>query len=208
MVDLEQLEKTLDLWASMWQPRERELFEVALERVLQNENEPSRSLRLAALAACRAIGTPGLHAIADRAEAEFDALELEDVVTVAEPHAWVLAVAATLTHNHRAVVLLLENVVHAPDAAADAVLDRVDIRDLYAVMHADEDELLRTEAARRLARRGPHQRARLLSALGMEPEALAAELEQEVHIDIDLDAYDDFDLSFEVNVDDLGAVNA
>jgi hypothetical protein len=207
MVDLDQLERTLDLWASMWQPRERELFEFALERVLQNE--PSRSLRLAALAACRAIGTPGLHAIAERSESQFDALELEDVFTVVEPRAWVLAVAATLAHNHRAVVFLLDDVVHGPDgAAADAVLDRVDIRDLYAVMHAEEDELLRTEAARRLARRGPHQRARLLSALGLSPEALAAELEQEVHIDIDLDGYDDFELSFDVNVEDLGAVSA
>ena len=187
MVDVAQLERTLDLWASMWQPRERALFERALERVLDGDGP--MPLKLAALAACQVIGSPRLLGAFARAKASFDAFAIEDVLAVAEPRARLLRHVARLAHDAVGVTFLLDKTVREPaNPVADKLLDRIDIRDLYAVMHATEDDELRAEAARRLARRGPHQRARLLAAL-----------------DLDGDALDD-QLSVDVPLDDLGGV--
>ena len=66
---------------------------------------------------------------------------------------------------------------------ADKLLDRVDIRDLYAVMSATFDDELRLEAARRIARRGPRQRARLQAALDLPIGAFDDALAVDVPLD-------------------------
>ena len=64
MLDQAQLERTLDLWASMWLAEERVHFERALERVVDSDVPPP--LKAAAVAACRIIATPRLLAAAER----------------------------------------------------------------------------------------------------------------------------------------------
>jgi hypothetical protein len=188
MVDVAQLERTLDLWASMWQPRERALFERALERVL--EGHGPASLKLAALTACEVIATPRLLGAAAQAAHGFDAPSLEAVVAVATPLARICQHAERLRRDTSGVYFLLEKSVRDPgNPVADKLLDRVDIRDVYAVMQASDAEDLRIEAARRIARRGPHQRARLLTSL-----------------DLDADTFADAALSVDVPLDDLGGM--
>src|SRR5207302_957100 len=65
MLDLAELERTLDLWASMWLAEERVQFERALERVV--DGDVPMPLKAAAVAACRIIATPRLLGAADRA---------------------------------------------------------------------------------------------------------------------------------------------
>ncbi len=202
MVDVSQLERTLDLWASMWQPHERAQFERALERVL--DGDAALPLRLAALAACRVIGTPRLLGAASRAAATLDAFAVEDVEAVAEPRARLLRHAERLAQDRYGVMFLLDKAVRDPEnPVADKLLDRVDIRDLYAVMNLTLDDELRREAARRLARRGPHQRTRLLAALDLPADAFDDHLAVDVPLD-DLDeaAVASWDLDVEV---ELGA---
>ena len=79
MVDLDQLERSLDLWASMWEPHERVSFERALERVLVSD--VSEPLQLAALAACQIIATPRLLGVDDKLGA-LEAGKLADVIAV------------------------------------------------------------------------------------------------------------------------------
>jgi hypothetical protein len=182
VVDVAQLERTLDLWASMWQPRERVLFERALERIL--DGDASGPLKLAALAACRVIGTPRLLGAAERVAATFDDEALAAVRAEAEPRARVFRHAALLLHDTGSVTFLLAKSVRDPDnPVADRLLDRVDIRDVYAIMQSAEDDDVRAEAARRLARRGPHQRARLRAVLGLDADAF----DEQLSIDVPLD---------------------
>jgi hypothetical protein len=182
MVDVAQLERTLDLWASMWQPHERAQFERALERVL--EGDAPEPLRLAAFAAARVIATPRLLGVAARVAPTLHELALEDVETVAEPRARILRHAERMQHDRVGVMFLLEKAVRDPDnPVADKLLDRVDIRDLYAVMNLTFDDDLRREAAHRLARRGPHQRTRLLQALDLPPDAFDDQLSVDVPLD-------------------------
>ncbi len=196
MVDVAQLERTLDLWASMWQPRERAQFERALERVLDGDATPS--LKAAALAACRVIATPRLLGAATRAAAAMDVMTLEDIETVAEPRARLLRHAERLQHDRAGVMFLLENVVRNPgNRVADKLLDRVDIRDLYAVMNITFDDELRREAALRLSRRGPHQRTRLVATLGLPPDAF----DEQLAVDVPLDDLDDGGWELEVDVE-------
>jgi hypothetical protein len=184
MVDVAQLERTLDLWASMWQPHERAQFERALERVV--DGDAPLTLRLAALAACRVIATPRLLGAAERVAPMLTAFELEDVETVAEPRARLLRHAERL--DRADVMFLLEKTVRDPDnPVADKLLDRVDVRDLYAVMCATFDDAERVEAARRIARRGPHQRTRLFAALDLPPDAF----EEQLAVDVPLDDLDE-----------------
>jgi hypothetical protein len=75
---------------------------------------------------------------------------------------------------------------------ADKLLDRVDIRELYSVMSLSFDDEHRVEAAAHIARRGPHQRARLLAALDLAADAFEAALAVDVPLD-DLDARDGVD---------------
>src|SRR4051812_13178832 len=160
MVDLEQLERTLDLWASMWQAPERAQFERALERVI--EGDSAESLRVAAICAAHVIGTPRLVGAATNGSWSLSREMLDDIALAAAPRARLLRHAARLQHDRQGVRFLLDKIVRDPaNPVADKLLDRVDIRDLYAVMSACFDDDVRAEAARRIARRGPHQRNRL-----------------------------------------------
>ena len=164
MVDIDQLERSLDLWAAMWEPHERANFERALERVL--DSDESEPLRLAALAACQVIASPRLLGAAGRATRGFDPPELAAVTAVAIPLARLQHHAERLRHDTAGVYFLLEKAVRDPsNPVADKLLDRVDVRDLFAVMQLSDAEELRVEAARRIARRGPHSRTRLLGSL-------------------------------------------
>lgn len=196
MVDVAQLERTLDLWASMWQPRERARFEEALAQVVIGDE--SLALRLAALAACRVIGSPRLLGAAERAASELDEIWIEAVQEVVEPRARLMRHAARLQHDLFGVRFLLEKAVRDPEnPVADKLLDRVDVRDLYTAMHAGLDERVRVEAARRLARRGPYQRTRLFAALDLDAAAFDEQLAVDVSLDdlIDDDDYADFAVS-------------
>ena len=54
-------------------------------------------------------------------------------------------------------------------------------------MNVGFDDDYRVEAARRIARRGPRQRGRLLAALDLSPDDLDAVLAVDVPLDDDLD---------------------
>ncbi|MGZ3442008.1 MAG: hypothetical protein ACXVDD_20960 [Polyangia bacterium] len=189
MLDVAQLERTLDLWASMWLAHERAQFERALERVV--EGDAPESLKAAAVCACHVIGTPRLVGAATNASWALDRPTLNEIAAVAGPRARLLRHAARLAQDREGVRFLLDKIVREPEnPVADKLLDRVDIRDLYAVMTLCFDDDVRTEAARRIARRGPHQRARLLAALDLPPDAFDDQLAVDVPLD-DLGADDD-----------------
>ena len=182
MLDVGQLESTLDLWASMWLARERAQFERALERVV--DGEAPLPLKAAALAACRVIATPRLLGAAERAARSLDDATLEEIDAAAEPRARLQRHAARLALDRPSVAFLLDKAVRDPEnPVADKLLDRVDIRDLYAVMSLTFDDDRRAEAARRLARRGPYQRARLFAALDLPPDAFDDQLAIDVSLD-------------------------
>jgi len=189
MLDVAQLERTLDLWASMWLAHERAQFERALERVVDGD-APS-PLRAAALCACHIIGTPRLLGAATNAAWSLDRETLAEIATVSATRARLLRHAARLLQDRAGVRFLLAKIVREPEnPVADKLLDRVDIRDLYAVMSASFDDDVRTEAGRRIARRGPYQRARLLAALDLQPDAFDDQLAVDVPLD-DLAVDDD-----------------
>ncbi len=164
MLDEAQLERTLDLWASTWRDDERAACEQALARLVAAEECPAeaRPQTVAALAACLIVATPALMAAALDAVGRFSNAELSAVGLAVEARQPLYRRAEELRHRVAAVVVLLEKAARAPDnAVADALLERIDARDLWAALHASCDPLVRAEAAWRLGRRGPHQRANL-----------------------------------------------
>jgi len=190
MLDEAELERTLDLWASMWLAEERVHFERALERIV--DGEAPLSLKAAAVAACQIIATPRLLGAAERAWWLLDETTLAEIEEVAAPRARILRHAERMAHDRIGIGFLLDKAVRDPsNPVADKLLDRVDIRDLYAVMSATFDDAQRSEAARRIARRGPHQRTRLFAALDLPPDAFDAELAVDVPLD-DLGSDDGF----------------
>ena len=189
MLDESELERTLDLWASMWLPEERAQFERAVERVV--DGAAPLALKAAAVAACRAIATPRLLGIAERADWVLEDELLDEIERVATPRARLLRHAERLSHDRAGVAFLLDKVVRDPEnPVADKLLDRVDLREIYAVMSATFDDDRRMEAARRIARRGKRQKARLLAALDLPDDAFDDALAIDVPLD-DLAAFDD-----------------
>lgn len=187
MLDVAELERTLDLWAAMWLAEERTQFERAVERVIDGEAAPL-PLKAAAVAAARIIATPRLLGAAERAAWMLEDHVLAEIDRVAEPRARLMRHAERLAHDRRGVAFLVDKAVRDPhNPVADKLLDRVDIRDLYAVMVAALDDETQREAARRIARRGPRQKGRLFAALDL-PE----------------NAFDDV-LAIDVPLDDLAA---
>ena len=165
MLDEAELERTLDLWASMWLAAERVQFERAIERVV--DGEAPTPLKAAAVAACRIIATPRLLGAAERAWWFLEEEMLAEIDAIAEPRARLLRHAERLADDRAGIAFLLGKAVRDPDnPVADKLLDRVDIRELYAVMSATFDDGERAEAARadRAARaasaRAPVRRAR------------------------------------------------
>jgi hypothetical protein len=193
MLDLAQLERTLDLWASMWVAGERAQFERALERVV--EGDAPMPLKAAAACACQIIGTPRLIGAATNAGWQLDRATLQEIEAVAAPRARLLHHAERLSQDRDGVRFLIDKIVREPaNPVADKLLDRVDIRELYAVMNTSFDDAVRSEAARRIARRGPHQRGRLFAALDLPPDAF----DEQLAIDVPLE---EFDLGFDVEVE-------
>jgi hypothetical protein len=176
-------------------PHRRPQIERALERVLDGDGpEP---LRLAALAACRVIGTPRLLGAVERSLSRMDETRLAALAEVAEPRARIVRHARQISSDRNGILFLLDKAVRDPgNPVADKLLDQIDIRDLYAVWHASFDDDLRAEAARRLARRGPHQRARLMMTLDLDPDAFGEQLAFDVRVD-------DLDGTVEITLDDL-----
>jgi hypothetical protein len=190
MLDEAELERTLDLWASMWLAEERVHFERALERIV--DGEAPLSLKAAAVGACQIIATPRLLGAAERDWWLLDVPSLAEIEEVAAPRARILRHAERMAQDRIGIGFLLDKAVRDPsNPVADKLLDRVDIRDLYAVMSATFDDAQRSEAARRIARRGPHQRTRLFAALDLPPDAFDAELAVDVPLD-DLGSDDGF----------------
>jgi hypothetical protein len=184
MLDVAELERTLDLWASMWLAEERVHFERALERVVDSNVPPAR--KAAAVAACHIIGTPRLVGAAERSWWFLDEATLAEIEAVVEPRARILRHAEK--QDRAAVAFLVDKAVREPhNCVADKLLERVDIRALYAVMSTSFDDEHRVEAARRIALRGPHQRARLIAALDLPPDAFDEALAIDIPLD-DLDA--------------------
>jgi hypothetical protein len=189
MLDVAELERTLDLWASMWLAEERVQFERALERVV--DGDVALPLKAAAVAACRIIATPRLLGAAERAGWFLEDGTLAQIEAVAAPLARLLRHAEK--QDRAGVAFLVDKAVRDPhNRVADKLLDRVDIRELYSVMNMSFDDEHRVEAAAHIARRGPHQRARLLAALDLAPDAFEAALAIDVPLD-DLDARDGVD---------------
>jgi hypothetical protein len=171
MMDTAFLERVLDLWASKWHAEERAKIEGALERVADGDGPPPRTA--AAVAACAIIGTPRLLSVVERARWLLDDATLAQIDAVAKPRARIQRLAEKL--DRESVTALVEKVIHdARNPVANMLLDRVDIRELYAVMNLTFDREQRAEAARRIARRGEHQRARLVAALDLPPAAFDA----------------------------------
>jgi hypothetical protein len=182
MLDEAELERTLDLWSSMWLAEERVQFERALERVV--DGEAAEALKAVAVAACHIIGTPRLVAAAERSWWFMEESTLDAIEAVVEPRARIMRHAARLAHDRAGIAFLLDKAVRDPgNPVADKLLDRIDIRDLYAVMCQTFDDARRAEAGRRLARRGPHQRARLLAALDLPTDVFDEQLAIDVPID-------------------------
>jgi hypothetical protein len=183
MMDTAFLERVLDLWASKWHAEERAKVEVALERVADGDGPLPRTA--AAVAACAIISTPRLLRVVERARWVLDDATLAQIDAVAKPRARIQRLAEKL--DRASVTALVEKVVSdARNPVANMLLDRVDIRELYAVMNLTFDREQRVEAARRIARRGEHQRARLVAALDLSPAAFDALLAVDAPID-DLD---------------------
>jgi hypothetical protein len=191
LFDFVEVDRTRDLWASLWEVREQQAFEKALGRIV--EGEGPRRLRLEALAACHVIATPAMLEVAQRAVDErwFSTRELEHVTRHTLP-LYRLHQRARLLRGHRpAVQLYVELYLGEPDhPVAGPLLDVIDVCDLYLVNQA-APTLIALEAARRILSRGPHQRRRLARSLGVAPSALASALVPPAHADSD-DEYVDY----------------
>lgn len=170
MVDLKQLDSTLDLWLCMWEPAEQESFETALVRSMTDQHPRPR--RLLALAACHVIGTQRLLAaasrIAERGVFTPDEVEWIERATVTRYN--MIRASHRLRGNVLGVELLLARFVSGIaadnyDHEADALLDWVDVRDLVAVARTTLDARLFAEVERRLAHRGKYQRGRVANVL-------------------------------------------
>lgn len=166
LIDFDHLERALDLWQCMWTPEEQAGYETALLRAM-TEAHP-RAIQLHALAACHVIGTPRLFDAAVRAaesdafgRAEIDAIERETLGLYN-----LMQAAARLRGKHLTVEHLLARVVTGPDPESDALLDRVDARDLIAVARVTPSMRIYREVERRIARRGRYQRGRVANLLG------------------------------------------
>jgi len=183
MLDVAELERTLDLWASMWLPEERAQFERAVERVIDAADAPL-PLKAAAVAAAQIIGTPRLLGASERAAWMLEDAVLAEIEEITRPRARLMRHAERLAHDRLGVAFLLDKAVREPsNPVADKLLDRVDVRDLYAVMSTSFDEEVRREAARRIAARGPRQKARLFAALDLPGNAFDDVLAVDVPLD-------------------------
>jgi len=181
--EFDDLRRTRDLWAALWDSRERMAFERALLRVVSGDGP--RRLRLEALAACHILATPAMLETAGRAidEGWFTAEELDWIASHTVPLHCLHQQAREL-RGHRGVVqffiqLYLDEPGHP---VAGPLLDVIDLCDLYLVGQMSPRPLA-LEAARRILSRGQHQCRRLARSLGIAledlPEAVLPDGEQD-----------------------------
>jgi hypothetical protein len=185
-MDATELQGTLDLWASMWSAEERASFERAVARTIGSHE--ARSIRLQAIAACHAIGTPALLQAAARASdsGEFTEDELAEVAA---------ATYSIYSRLHRAerlgaerIAFLLMRAARDPgNAIAGSMLEHVHLRELWAMLEGFPDGELRREAASWIARRGLYQRRRLAQWLRMSMVSLHVLLAEAMSVDVALD---------------------
>jgi hypothetical protein len=170
VIDLKDLEGTLDLWGCMWSAEEQQAFETAL--VLALTDAHSRATRMRALAACHVIATQRLLGAAARVAESgvFTAAELASIEETTLPIHRRLRQVERLRGDLGAVERLLAHVVdgEASGRSEVDVLDGIDLRDLVAVARTTLDARLFGEIDRRIARRGRYQRARAKHLLGWE----------------------------------------
>jgi hypothetical protein len=170
----EELQRTRDLWAALWDGREKRAFERALERVVAGRGP--RKLRLEALAACHILSTPAMLETAQRAvdEGWFAPEELDWIAARTVP-LYCLHRKARQLRGHRAVVqAFIELYLNEPGhPVAGPLLDVIDLCDLYLVGQMGPRPVA-LEAARRILSRGEHQCRRLARCLGIPMEDLPA----------------------------------
>jgi hypothetical protein len=167
VIDLDELEGTLDLWLCMWEPEEQECFETALIRSMTDEHP--KKIRALSFAACNVIATPRLlsaaGSIAERNVFSPDELSRIEFDTLAmyKLH----QAGLRLRGNLQAAEHLLRKVVTRQATLEEsALLVWVDVRDLVAIARTTIDGRIFAEVERQVARRGRYQRGRAANLLG------------------------------------------
>jgi hypothetical protein len=172
VLDLDELNGTIDLWLCMWQPEEQECFETALVRSLTDAH--SQHIRALAFAVCNVIGTPRLLAaaarIAERGLFRPDELSRMELDTL--PMYKLHDAACRMRGNLGKVEHLISKQVTGGTSALESeLLDWVDARDLVTVARTTVDARIFAEVERRIAGRGRYQRGRVANLLGFRAAA-------------------------------------
>jgi hypothetical protein len=173
LISFGRLEKTLDIWCALWDPRERQAFEKALAQIVTGKG--ARTLRLEALAACHIIATPEALAVAQRAVEErwFTEHELDWIAARTLPLYRLHQQARQLRGHPTAVHFFVELYLMEPHhPVAGPLLDVIDLCDLYLVGQSSPAPIA-MEAAHRILSRGKQQRERLARCLGVAINELA-----------------------------------
>jgi hypothetical protein len=170
-MELGEVLAALDLWGAMWTAEERTAFETAVVRAMTDQH--ARRTRLSALATARVIDTPRLRQAANRAAQRFTVEERAALEREVAPIRRRYVEAQAVRGNQHVLEWLLAQAVSGVsegEADADALLDWVDVRDLVATAFATADLRIYREIEHRVARRGPHQRAKVAARLGFRVE--------------------------------------
>jgi hypothetical protein len=172
VLDLDELNGTIDLWLCMWQPEEQDCFETALVRSMTDAH--SQHIRALAFAACNVIGTPRLLAaaarIAERGLFRPDELSQMELSTL--PMYKLHDAACRLRGNLGKVEhLICQHVTGEISGPESELLDWVDARDLVTIARTTVDARIFAEVERRIARRGRYQRGRVANLLGFTAAA-------------------------------------
>jgi hypothetical protein len=167
VIDLVELNGTLDLWQCMWQPEEQECFETALVRSMTDAHSPR--IRALAFAACNVIATPRMLAAAARVAERgvFPPDELSRMEFDTLPMYKLHDAASRIRGNLQAVEHLVRKVVTGMASPHEIqLLDWVDPRDLVTIARTTVDSRIFGEVEKRIARRGRYQRGRIANVLG------------------------------------------
>jgi hypothetical protein len=170
VIDLDELNGTLDLWLCMWEPEQRECFETALVRAMTDAHP--RRIRALSFAACSVIATPRLMAAAARvaehgvfAPHELSSLEV-DTAPLHRLHDAAARIRGNLQEVEHLIHQAIKGLGKGNGTAEDpALLDWVDPRDLVTIARTTVDARIFAEVERRIARRGRYQRGRLANLL-------------------------------------------
>jgi hypothetical protein len=173
LINFVRLDKTLDLWCALWDPREKQAFEKALGQIVSGKG--ARTLRLEALAACHIIATREALAVAQQAidERWFSEDELSWIASSTLPLYRLHQQARQLRGHPTAVHFFVELYLMEPHhPVAGPLLDVIDLCDLYLVGQSSPPPIA-LEAAHRILSRGRQQRERLARCLGIAVTELA-----------------------------------